>query len=898
MRTLISIFLVIAAALTLHTSTAFASATLTTGKADYHPGEVVDITGSGFVPGETYAMPVMRPNGSIVTVDPILHLATPGWEFATADASGNLVYNYQLNGVEGSYEARAYPVSWAGDWSETPVASVTFTDSPTKITASQHQGQQKTLGILGGYTSGNVTQYTEGEDINFRFTLDATHGPASGQIEVRFSRDDGDCVFFDPAFSLGTVEALSGPQPTVTVDSGPTASGDGTEWIVVLDIDYATTFDHVANSARVNYTLTLSDEAGNCTGSSQHSRLNPAGGDVAQTGAQNVPVPANQVIELPDITVTKMIDRDGNGSFESTAAAGEYKFTLDGTTELLTDANGQAVFENVTPDGAHTVTEQQVDFSQGTYSFDSGQNVSNCVFTGSTANPIVAAGTTPTNASCTFRNEVSSASITVDKDFSDDSSGEVTVSLDCGTATETTVDGTATESDDAEFTVVGFDGDDVCTATEGSAPSGYTKNESDCQSFDPESKTSCQIVNTLNSAVVNVAKDFSPDNANGSVTVSLDCGQGVNVVNDDTSATDADTADFTVEGFTSSTVCSASEGQAPAGYTKDESGCQSIDPEQVGVGAECTIVNTLNSATITVDKDFSDDSSSGEVTVDLTCESGTVTDTDATATESDDAEFLVEGFTVGDTCDATEGSAPSGYTKDESDCQDLVLGTDTSCQIVNTRKGGGGSDPDDPPEDDPIVRVPDAPVPPVLDTTEGNCLRRPVIAFVRGKPIKRVVFILDGERIKVLKRPDAQRRWTVRVERRGLSEGTHKLVAKVFVGWRARPYRLSTNIKPCLDKTAPEEISIAGPAGRGSCPTDDFLAYVRGETISSVTYSLNGESLGTVEVEDWKRRFGVKIDPSELGRGKNTLEATVRFIARSKTDPRTLRAELPSCAGR
>jgi hypothetical protein len=39
------------------------------------------------------------------------------------------------------------------------------------------------------------------------------------------------------------------------------------------------------------------------------------------------------------------------------------------------------------------------------------------------------------------------------------------------------------------------------------------------------------------------------------------------------------------------------------------------------------------------------------------------------------------------------------------------------------------------------------------------------------------------------------------------------------------------------------------------------------------------------------------IDPSQLGPGENTLEATVRFIARSNTDPRVLRAELPSCAG-
>ena len=48
------------------------------------------------------------------------------------------------------------------------------------------------------------------------------------------------------------------------------------------------------------------------------------------------------------------------------------------------------------------------------------------------------------------------ATIFVQKDFSDNNSANVNVTLDCGTATETTVDGTASESDSAEFTVTGF----------------------------------------------------------------------------------------------------------------------------------------------------------------------------------------------------------------------------------------------------------------------------------------------------------------------------------------------------------------------------------------------------------------------------------------------------------
>ena len=108
-----------------------ATPTLTTGKADYHPGEVVDIYGVGFDADETYAMPVKRPDGSIVLIDPTTHMVIPGqgWDFATADEFGNFFHDYQLNGIKGEYEVRAYPQDWNGDWSQEPVASVKFLDN-------------------------------------------------------------------------------------------------------------------------------------------------------------------------------------------------------------------------------------------------------------------------------------------------------------------------------------------------------------------------------------------------------------------------------------------------------------------------------------------------------------------------------------------------------------------------------------------------------------------------------------------------------------------------------------------------------------------------------------------------------------------------------------------------
>jgi len=371
--------------------------TLRSDKADYAPGEIVTLMGEGWRPNETIAINIHESSG-----DPDTNLT------ATADASGAFTNNeFQTNPDRSDVGVRflATATGEASGWT----AQTTFTDNPTRITAKDHEGQKKVGGVLDEYTKGNVTQYTEGDTINFRFTLEATHGPSSGKLEVGFTGDDGTCLFFANAFTLGTVEAISGSQPTVTVDSGPTPTDFGTsdgKWVVVLNINFAGTFGHDDDDAiaRVNYTLTLSDQAGNCNGSSQHSRLNPAGGDVKQTGEQNVPVPAKDIIELPQITVIKNIDRDGNGSFESTAAEGEFCFSLDGSTTCVpTDSSGTVVFTKVS-DGQHTITETQLDFTQGTYTFESGSGT-NCTFSGSTATATVASGTTATDATCIFNNK-------------------------------------------------------------------------------------------------------------------------------------------------------------------------------------------------------------------------------------------------------------------------------------------------------------------------------------------------------------------------------------------------------------------------------------------------------------------------------------------------------------
>jgi hypothetical protein len=109
-----------------------ATPTVTTDKADYAPGEIVTVTGTGFLPGMDYDVPIIRPDGSIITGD---GTDTPGWDTVTADSNGDFTYLYDLNGIFGLYTVEVtvevYLSPWNGpDSGDELVASTTFTDAP------------------------------------------------------------------------------------------------------------------------------------------------------------------------------------------------------------------------------------------------------------------------------------------------------------------------------------------------------------------------------------------------------------------------------------------------------------------------------------------------------------------------------------------------------------------------------------------------------------------------------------------------------------------------------------------------------------------------------------------------------------------------------------------------
>ena len=202
------------------------------------------------------------------------------------------------------------------------------------------------------------------------------------------------------------------------------------------------------------------------------------------------------------------------------------------------------------------------------------------------------------------------------KDFSPNSSAKVDVRLSCTSGTPTPSSAEASESSPAVFTVTSFSDGATCTATEDPIPSGYVADangtctgslsasdevDSDDDGGDDDDDDGCTIRNRLSSKTFKVRKDFQPY-AGGHVSVALVCSGSPTptVTAVDTTASEADSAEFTVSGYGDSgtSSCTATESSVPAGYSSSGACSASI------AAGECTIVNTLNSTAFSVWKDF------------------------------------------------------------------------------------------------------------------------------------------------------------------------------------------------------------------------------------------------------------------------------------------------------
>jgi Large extracellular alpha-helical protein len=143
--------------------------TLATDKPDYRPDETVHITGTGYEPGDAYDVPVTRPDGTMVHGDAS---DLPGWDSVTADGSGNLTYDYILDGIFGVYEARVYPSPWSGNWAEAPLAVVTFTDGANLDQCANDEPGTPPCKWQNSNLNGNNSAYAEGDVVPFRLRVE------------------------------------------------------------------------------------------------------------------------------------------------------------------------------------------------------------------------------------------------------------------------------------------------------------------------------------------------------------------------------------------------------------------------------------------------------------------------------------------------------------------------------------------------------------------------------------------------------------------------------------------------------------------------------------------------------------------------------------------------------
>ena len=168
---------------TVAPSPALTNPTLATDKPDYHPEETVHITGSGYDAGAAYAVPVMRPDGSMVRGD---NSGLPGWDTVNADGSGNLAYDYVLDGIFGLYEARVYAAPWSGNWAETPLAAATFTDGANLDQCANDEPGTPPCVWQNGDLNGNNSAYAEGDVVPFRLRVEDI---APGQHTIHLNYD-------------------------------------------------------------------------------------------------------------------------------------------------------------------------------------------------------------------------------------------------------------------------------------------------------------------------------------------------------------------------------------------------------------------------------------------------------------------------------------------------------------------------------------------------------------------------------------------------------------------------------------------------------------------------------------------------------------------------------------
>ena len=203
-------------------------ATISTDKADYAPGEIVQISGGGFLPGETVQLQVVHIEKTTTSVTSLAdHQGHDPW-FVGADASGNVSSSWLVQ--EDSLNQTL--LLTADGLSSGLHAEAIFTDAPAKITLEQCHNFDGALvdctdaaGPTNYWGSGNAQQnnarLAEGDNQNFRAIMS---GIAAGNqtLVIELDLTKGGKVAYDRYSSPARIRTAT--HSTGTQKAGPGAT--------------------------------------------------------------------------------------------------------------------------------------------------------------------------------------------------------------------------------------------------------------------------------------------------------------------------------------------------------------------------------------------------------------------------------------------------------------------------------------------------------------------------------------------------------------------------------------------------------------------------------------------------------------------------------------------------
>jgi hypothetical protein len=286
---------------------------VTTDKTYYNPGEQVNVTGSGFQPGEDVSISFVDLNGVAETNQTI-----------TADESGSITFSYNILG------SASYQVIATGIVSGTS-ALASFEDPAVKVTL---EGWDLTPNEK--WSKGQISGYVEGESIPFKLeieglstglkTVTINHDYNNGSaIGIDYLTDYPDSAPYDPATNPNPNAPFVGTEDWL---SPFTVLGDvlGISQTVTISGNYLIgTISFTVNNVSdiyITWGAHLSDEAADWPGASLQVRFDKITSDdvIVAQGDRTVPI-AVQEAGAPaptegTISGFKFEDVNGNGVWD------------------------------------------------------------------------------------------------------------------------------------------------------------------------------------------------------------------------------------------------------------------------------------------------------------------------------------------------------------------------------------------------------------------------------------------------------------------------------------------------------------------------------------------------------------------------------------------------------